>query len=406
MQSNVDPLLYGCQAKVAAYVKSGFASTHKSLPWSTLRRRPDRSRLAAEADPRWRRDDPGRPGQAHRPGPLDDHPAARAAAAAGPAEGGRRQRVDRRAPADAARLQRGRRPGPGRRPRRHPLAPRDHQPRRPRSWPRTAATSRSPTGPKSVLEWVEQRFEALLAEAGAEPRRGGRDRDRRAGPGRALDRPAAQPADHARLGRLPDPRALRRAASAPRCWSTTTSTSWPWASTGADWREVEHLLFVKVGTGIGCGIVIDGRIHRGADGAAGDLGHVRIAGRRGRARTSICSCGNVNCLEALAGGGAMARRLQRRRRRRPRLARRGRADPRRPARRGPARPPLRPPDRRGPRRRGQLLQPLGDRRSAATSPTPRSSCSPASARSSTSAPSPSPPATCASSAAPSRTAPA
>ena len=40
-------------------------------------------------------------------------------------------------------------------------------------------------------------------------------------------------------------------------------------------RESEHLLYVKVGTGIGCGIVSGGVLHRGASGAAGDIGHIR-----------------------------------------------------------------------------------------------------------------------------------
>ena len=44
------------------------------------------------------------------------------------------------------------------------------------------------------------------------------------------------------------------------------------------WRDIEHLLYVKIGTGIGCGIVAGRRIHRGAQGAAGDIGHVRLAG--------------------------------------------------------------------------------------------------------------------------------
>ena len=77
-----------------------------------------------------------------------------------------------------------------------------------------------------------------------------------------------------------------------------------------NWREVDHLLFVKVATGIGCGIVVDGRIHRGAEGAAGDIGHIRVAAEG--AEAIICSCGNVGCLEALAGGAAMAARLRER----------------------------------------------------------------------------------------------
>jgi predicted NBD/HSP70 family sugar kinase len=70
------------------------------------------------------------------------------------------------------------------------------------------------------------------------------------------------------------------------------------------WRECGHLLFIKVGTGIGCGIVAEGHIHRGAKGAAGDVGHIRLAGH-----DVVCRCGNVGCLEAVSGGAALARRL-------------------------------------------------------------------------------------------------
>jgi predicted NBD/HSP70 family sugar kinase len=71
------------------------------------------------------------------------------------------------------------------------------------------------------------------------------------------------------------------------------------------WRETEHLLYVKVGTGIGCGIVAGGHIHRGAQGAAGDIGHIRISGHD----DVVCRCGNIGCLEAVAGGRALAQRL-------------------------------------------------------------------------------------------------
>lgn len=72
------------------------------------------------------------------------------------------------------------------------------------------------------------------------------------------------------------------------------------------WRGiVSDLVFVKVGTGIGSGIVVDGDIHRGAQGAAGDIGHVQIAGHEDVA----CRCGNRGCVEALAGGTALARIL-------------------------------------------------------------------------------------------------
>jgi predicted NBD/HSP70 family sugar kinase len=71
------------------------------------------------------------------------------------------------------------------------------------------------------------------------------------------------------------------------------------------WRETEHLLLIKVGTGIGCGIVADGHIHRGARGAAGDIGHIRATS----SEDVVCRCGNVGCLEAIAGGKALAERL-------------------------------------------------------------------------------------------------
>jgi predicted NBD/HSP70 family sugar kinase len=67
----------------------------------------------------------------------------------------------------------------------------------------------------------------------------------------------------------------------------------------------QDVLVVKVGTGIGCGIVVGGRIYRGAQGAAGDIGHIAVA--TADRRTVVCRCGNENCLEALAGGGALVR---------------------------------------------------------------------------------------------------
>jgi predicted NBD/HSP70 family sugar kinase len=71
----------------------------------------------------------------------------------------------------------------------------------------------------------------------------------------------------------------------------------------ARWRAERHFLFVKVGTGIGCGIVAEGEIYRGEHGAAGDIGHIRVAGYD----DVVCECGNAGCLEAVAAGRALAR---------------------------------------------------------------------------------------------------
>ncbi|WP_083701866.1 ROK family transcriptional regulator [Tersicoccus sp. Bi-70] len=71
------------------------------------------------------------------------------------------------------------------------------------------------------------------------------------------------------------------------------------------WPIEENLLFVKVATGIGAGIVGRGLLQRGADGTAGDIGHVRLS----RGDGVLCRCGNVGCLEALASGPAVASAL-------------------------------------------------------------------------------------------------
>ncbi|MEE1928448.1 ROK family transcriptional regulator [Streptomyces sp. TRM 70351] len=64
-------------------------------------------------------------------------------------------------------------------------------------------------------------------------------------------------------------------------------------------------LLVKVSTGIGAGMVVDGGIYRGTDGGAGDIGHVRLHDRP----DALCPCGSYGCLAAVAGGGALARAL-------------------------------------------------------------------------------------------------
>lgn len=68
-------------------------------------------------------------------------------------------------------------------------------------------------------------------------------------------------------------------------------------------RGHRTVVLVKIGTGIGAGILVDGQLHRGAQGSAGDVGHTQVT----HDPAVLCRCGKVGCLEALAGGAALAR---------------------------------------------------------------------------------------------------
>lgn len=67
-----------------------------------------------------------------------------------------------------------------------------------------------------------------------------------------------------------------------------------------DGTGIDHFIFVKIGTGIGAGIISNGKIHRGSDGCAGDIGHICVD-KKG----PLCTCGNIGCLEAMAAGPAL-----------------------------------------------------------------------------------------------------
>jgi predicted NBD/HSP70 family sugar kinase len=71
------------------------------------------------------------------------------------------------------------------------------------------------------------------------------------------------------------------------------------------WPDTDVLLCVKVGSVIGCGVVINGEVVSGAQGLAGNIGHIAVPGN-----TTPCACGNAGCLDAVAGGRALVTRLQ------------------------------------------------------------------------------------------------
>jgi predicted NBD/HSP70 family sugar kinase len=67
-------------------------------------------------------------------------------------------------------------------------------------------------------------------------------------------------------------------------------------------RGVDEFLYVKVGTGIGVGLVVDGRLVRGVDGGAGEVGHICVDPDS----EELCLCGNRGCLQILSAGPAIA----------------------------------------------------------------------------------------------------
>lgn len=77
-----------------------------------------------------------------------------------------------------------------------------------------------------------------------------------------------------------------------------------WGGVG---RGVDNMIFVKVGTGIGGGIVADGRIYRGTQGSAGDIGHISVD-----PNGPVCVCGNLGCLETMAGAPAIVLKAEHR----------------------------------------------------------------------------------------------
>ncbi len=160
-------------------------------------------------------------------------------------------------------------------------------------------------GPDTVLAWVQDRFDSLVEQA-----------DRSADEIRCVGVGVPGPVEFAR-GRpvippiMPGwdgfdiPQRLRERLAAPVLVDNDVNIM-ALGEQRSTWPDCEHLLFVKVGTGIGCGIVVDGDVYRGDQGAAGDIGHIRLADHD----EVVCECGNVGCLEAVASGRALARQLR------------------------------------------------------------------------------------------------
>lgn len=160
-------------------------------------------------------------------------------------------------------------------------------------------------GPQHVLGWVTDTVAALLAEA-----------TRPAGDLAAIGMGLPGPVEHSTgrpinppimpgWDRYDVPGHLQRTYSLPVLIDNDVNIM-ALGEQRTHLREVDDLVFIKVATGIGAGIISGGRLQRGAQGTAGDLGHVRVL----RGEGVLCRCGNEGCLEAVAAGPALAARLR------------------------------------------------------------------------------------------------
>jgi predicted NBD/HSP70 family sugar kinase len=159
--------------------------------------------------------------------------------------------------------------------------------------------------PEAVMTWIEQRFLELLRDGG----RGAADLV-------AVGIGVPAPVEYASGTTVSPPLMprwdgysiadrLRATFPVPILVDNDVNTM-AWGEHARHLRDTSHMIFIKVGHGVGLGIVAGGSIQRGADGAAGDIGHLPVAGAEG----VRCECGNTGCLEAVASGRAMARQLR------------------------------------------------------------------------------------------------
>lgn len=155
-------------------------------------------------------------------------------------------------------------------------------------------------GPVVVLSWLEETFAALLRDLG-------RPMSEVRGVGIGLPGPvdfargmAVNPPIMAGWHLYPVAEHCRAKYNVPVLVDNDVNIM----ALGEYWvmePKIEDFLFIKVGTGIGSGLILGGSLHRGTNGAAGDMGHVRATSEE-----AMCRCGNNGCLEATAGGGAIA----------------------------------------------------------------------------------------------------
>ena len=160
-------------------------------------------------------------------------------------------------------------------------------------------------GPSKVLGRVRRQLTRLLKATGRDPGSVCGVGVGVPGPVAIRRRSCPAPTDHAGLGGLPGRGPCWRTPFGAPAFVENDANLMGLGEQRAIYPDVQSVLFVKVGTGIGAGFVLDGEVVRGADGAEGDIGHAKVPGSK-----DICACGAVGCLAAGSSGQAMARDLR------------------------------------------------------------------------------------------------
>lgn len=157
------------------------------------------------------------------------------------------------------------------------------------------------SGPEAVIDHLEQSLIEVLAAAGRSRRE---VRGLGIGVPGSIDLSDKSTPPAARWDRFPVGGRLQAAFGVPAFVDNDVNLLALGEQRSA-WPGTDVLLCVKVGSVIGCGMVINGEVVRGAQGVAGNIGHIAVPGD-----TTPCVCGNVGCLDAVAGGRALVTRLQ------------------------------------------------------------------------------------------------
>ena len=157
-------------------------------------------------------------------------------------------------------------------------------------------------GPDAVLGWAGERFAAMLQAAGRSADEVGAIGVGVPGPVEFMTGQPVSPPIMPGWDRFPIPARLLERFAVPVLVDNDVNIM-ALGEHLKSWPQTSDMLYVKVGTGIGCGIITGREIYRGAEGAAGDIGHIRLPDHD----DVVCECGNVGCLEAVAGGRALIR---------------------------------------------------------------------------------------------------